>query len=276
MCIRKYTGKPGWKDIVLDDRTVVLTKRERYTSKRAPGCDISPCQVFKDENGCKMELDCDEFPPAASTLEGGGPHWTCISADQNRRGGQFLGAFYRRCALEKGDKFVLRIDDCAKYPVQSELDLGLDRRSGTDGLATETFETALDWLSNSRAGSEDALAVLPLDKVKAGQYGATLSLSDTSNIKELTLYDSSGDSYWSLDGDIPKEVKLQYNVSQDTSDLFIAAIAKKSVSIGANFAATASTIPQASTCSGASGSLAKLDCGNICLSLLILATVSLL
>ena len=209
-----------------------------------------------------FSMQCDEFPPASS-LEGGGPTLTCISWYQNNLGGILLKAFYTDAGLNRaGLPYVIRMNTCdfpeapVSYPRGSE-PRPHPPRSKRETVSVKAAEKPL-WVKDPRSEAEGGFVVMPIEAAAPGTYNATLSFSGSDKLKDVAILDSAGDVVWEVkNGGFSggKIAGLEYKVTDDTQDLFVAARAESSVSVTAEFAAT--SVPQATGTSG----VGSLRCG---------------
>ena len=190
-------------------------------------------------------------------MEGGGPTVTCISWYQNNLGGVFLRNFYDDLGLKQDDPYVIRMDTCnfpatpVSYPRGSEP--RPHPRRQTDG-GQQTVQAAHDplWVRDPRTKSE-GYVLMPLEASGPGTYNATLSLSEADRLEDVSIVDGAGGLVWPRDSSAGvsssfangQQRSLQYQVQDDTQDLFVAAKAATSVSVSAAF--TATSVPQATT-----------------------------
>jgi len=204
-------------------------------------------------------MQCDEFPPASS-LEGGGPTLTCISWYQNNLGGVLLKAFYADTGLNRaGMPYVIRMNTCdlpatpVSYPRGSEPRPHPKRDTTTTVKAMEKPLWVKDPRSQEKGkGEGGGFILMPIENASPGTYNATLSLSESNKLKDIAILDTSGDIIWeSKDVEFVsgKVNNLQYQVVDNTQDLFVAARAESSVVVTAEF--TATSVPQATGSSGA-------------------------
>jgi hypothetical protein len=88
-------------------------------------------------------------------------------------------------------------------------------------------------------------------------YNGTLTLSNLDKLEDVAIVDGAGGLVWNSTGAgafSGGQSSLQYQVLDDTQDLFVAARAATSVSVSAAF--TATSVPQAST-SSPSGAMGR-------------------
>lgn len=176
---------------------------------------------------------------------------TCISWYQNNLGGVFLRNFYDDLGLKQDDPYVIRMDTCnfpatpVSYPRGSEP--RPHPRRQTDGGGQHTVQAAHDplWVRDPRTKSE-GYVLMPLEASGPGTYNATLSLSKADRLEGVSVVDGAGGLVWDGAGGssfADGQRSFQYQVHDDTQDLFVAAKAATSVSVSAAFAAT--SVPQA-------------------------------
>jgi hypothetical protein len=209
-----------------------------------------------------FSMQCDEFPPASS-LEGGGPTLTCISWYQNNLGGILLKYFYADAGLNRdGMPYVIRMNTC-NFPKEPESwPRGSQPTprppSKRDTVSVQAAEQPL-WIKDPRGQGDAGFVIMPIERAAAGTYNATLTLSGSDKLRDISILDAAGDVIWEgkdVDFSGGRLTGLQYSVADDTQDLFVAASAESSVSVTAEFSAT--SVPQANTGSSGAG---RLRCG---------------
>jgi hypothetical protein len=103
------------------------------------------------------------------------------------------------------------------------------------------------WVRDPRTGSEGYI-LMPLEAGSAGTYNGTLEFSNTESLEDVCIIDGAGVLVWqSPKTSIDDESNVQYQIQDDTQDLFVAAKASKSLSVSASF--TAHSVSPASSSS---------------------------
>lgn len=189
-------------------------------------------------------------------MEGGGPTVTCIAWYQNNLGGVYLRGFYDDLGLQQGDPYVIRMDTCdfpatpVSYPRGSE-PRPHPRRQANGGRTVTAADDPL-WVRDPRTDSE-GYVLMPLESGGPGMYNGTLSLSSLEGLEDISILDGAGGLVWSSAGAaafVNGQSSLQYEVQDETQDLFVAAKAATSVSVSVAF--TATSVPQATSTSSTS------------------------
>jgi hypothetical protein len=178
-------------------------------------------------------------------MEGGGPTITCISWYQNNLGGVYLRQFNADLGgFAQGAPFVIRMDTCdlpampVSYPIGTQPSIPPSKRQATAGGLNMQGARAPLWVRDPRTQSE-GFVFMPLSDSKPGIYNGTLGFSNTAGLEDIAILDGSGGSLWNNTGTwISGTRDVQYQVQDESQDLFVAAKASKSVSVSASFSAT--------------------------------------
>ncbi|KAK4032359.1 hypothetical protein C8A01DRAFT_20551 [Parachaetomium inaequale] len=230
---------------VLSDRAVLLHRR--MGRNPAAGCANMGCAqrlTYSTLYQQYFSMQCDEFPPASS-MEGGGPTLTCISWYQNNLGGIYLRYFYDDVGLTQDQPYVIRMDTCDFPAKPVSYAQGSEPRPHPKKRQERTVKAADSplWVRDPRSTDSEGYVLMPLEPAGPGTYNGTLSLSNLDSLEDVSIVDGAGGLVWNSTGAMSGQSSLQYEVLDDTQDLFVAARAATSVSVSAAF--TATSVPQA-------------------------------
>lgn len=186
-------------------------------------------------------------------MEGGGPTLTCVSQYQNNLGGVYLRYFYRDLGLRQDEPYVIRMDTCdfpatpVSYPQGSKPQPHPKRQAANNGGKTVKAAHNPLWVRDPRTEAE-GYVLMPLESGGRGTYNGTLSLSSLERLEDVSILDGAGGLVWDSTGAAfvsGQSTSLQYQVQDDTQNLFVAAKAATSASVSAAF--TATSVPQATS-----------------------------
>lgn len=188
-------------------------------------------------------------------MEGGGPTLACISWYQNGLGGAYLQQFYRDVNLTKGSPFVLRLDTCdfpaspTSFP-NNQLPPPPQKREADwkDGgdLSDLGGKYPTHWFPDPHSEA-DGFLVIPLMNIGTGLFGGDLTIATNDTLNDVCIIDAAGETLWSSPGTWASQVNAQYQVQDDTQDMFVAARASAMVDVTATLSQTA--VPFKSTSS---------------------------
>ncbi|KAF1977883.1 hypothetical protein BU23DRAFT_452038, partial [Bimuria novae-zelandiae CBS 107.79] len=144
----------------------------------------------------------------------------CVPEEQNSKfQGKELNSLRSRCNLQRGDKFVIRIDGGCKdvpAPVDWYLDPPEKRQLdfSTRAIATEKVDingTDPSWKDLQGNGTDTFLA-LGLDQLLQGRYEVSVMFDGT--VTRLSVADNSGEEYAAVDDSV-SPATLQFTVEED-------------------------------------------------------------